>query len=590
MSKARKVICIFRLASLSLAVLLITAAVVRGQTLNATTTNHHPLCEAIANGKIQASSGAQMWCFGPQRNGPSVQVVVGPSAVVTSGTTFVTSNREAASLGEDISPAGVRADGQSETSIAAAGQYVAEAWNDSTGFFSKCPSPMSKEELTGFSFSSDGGATFRDLGGLPNNDCVNFLFEGDPSVEAYQVGGHTYFYFSSIYASTFANPAPTNNIAFTACEVISGSPATLRCSQPIIAGTSSECETMSGLIFCSFLDKDFLSLDATHGRLYVSFTEFGFVTHPNDIELASCDIGNSLGGPGPLGGTPAHPVCENGSHASVTHPPAPYFDVAPADTVNFCEREGAYPAVDPADGDVYVGHEYNWATNIFSPGCFAIPTTLEVALVKHACLTLPHASCTAPNLTTNVSITSLDGTLVPGYNRFPPNDFPRIAVSDPHGTVSIVWNDAGTNPLGDILLESFDLHTLDAVQLAPVKLNDDTGIGTLHFLPALRNADADGNLNVSWYDRRRSPESGSTDVFAALGVHPRTTSTPSSNTLVTNEASNWLADSSLIVPNFGDYTDNYVEKSISRIFAAWSDGRYNIPQPFIARQDLTKGE
>jgi type 1 fimbria pilin len=87
----------------------------------------------------------------------------------------------------------------------------------------------------------------------------------------------------------------------------------------------------------------------------------------------------------------------------------------------------------------------------------------------------------------------------------------------------------------------------------PVKLNNDSASGTLHFLPALRNADANGNLNVSWYDRRLSPSSALTDVFAALGVNPRTTGTPEFNTRVTNVSSNWLVVSSDITPNFGDY-------------------------------------
>ena len=545
----------------------------------------HPFCQAIASGKIQASSGAQMWCFGPQRNGPSL-----PSyrlwTVPPVGSGFKGTNVDAANLAEDINGSGVRADGQSEVSIAASGQYVVEQWNDSTGFIAPCLSPDYKEELSGFGFSSDGGKTFTDLGGLPNVNCTTFKYEGDPGVEVYQVGGKTYFYLSSIYASVTGTDI--NNIAVTACQVIPGSPASLSCGQPIIAGTSSECIMVKGVCaFYSFLDKDFLSIDAAHGRLYVSYTEFGFVTHPDDIEIANCDIGNSLGGPGPLGGTPAVPVCENGSHANPMAPPPPYLVVAPADTVNFCEREGAYPAADPATGDVYVAHEYNWATNFLTFSCLAIPTLIEVAHVPSSNLTLPLASG-GPDVTTSFPITSMDATFVPGYNRFPPNDFPRIAVSHASGTVSVVWNDAGTNPLGDILLQSFNLGTLTAVQSVPVKLNNDTGIGTLHFMPALRNVDTHGHLNVSWFDRRRNPSTAYTDVFAALGVNPRTTSTPSSNTRVTNVASNWLSNSSLIIPNFGDYTDNFVDiaSGEATLFAAWSDGRYTIPQPFCAHQWL----
>jgi hypothetical protein len=50
----------------------------------------------------------------------------------------------AANTAEDIAPSGVRAFGQSETSIAAAGSYVVEAWNDSTGFYAPCGSLTTK--------------------------------------------------------------------------------------------------------------------------------------------------------------------------------------------------------------------------------------------------------------------------------------------------------------------------------------------------------------------------------------------------------------------------------------------------------------
>lgn len=122
------------------------------------------------------------------------------------------------------------------------------------------------------------------------------------------------------------------------------------------------------------------------------------------------------------------------------------------------------------------------------------------------------------------------------------------------------------------------------MQSAPVKLNNDTGIGTLHFLPGVRNADANGDLNVSWYDRRRDPNSADTDLYAAIAVDPTTTSTPASNVRVTSVATDWLSVGSIIIPNFGDYTDNFinVSRTTSTMFVAWSDGRYNIPQPFSA--------
>jgi hypothetical protein len=260
--------------------------------------------------------------------------------------------------------------------------------------------------------------------------------------------------------------------------------------------------------------------------------------------------------------------------------------VQPADLVTFCEREGAYPAADLANGNLYVANEYNWGTDEFFP-CDGIPHEAELAYVPYSCLTLPAASCSGPSTTTSIPIISTDVTIIPGYSRGIGNDFPRIAVSDAYKTVSVVWNDTRNNPQGDILLQSLDLASLSPVQSAPVKLNSDNLIGTLHFLPALRKVDADGDLNVSWYDRRRNPNSTFTDVYAALDVNPKTTTTPTSNVRITNVATDWDTVGSIITPNFGDYTDNFIDllpSGAATIYAAWSDGRYNIPQPFCAHQ------
>jgi hypothetical protein len=463
---------------------------------------------------------------------------------------------------------GTQAYGQSETSIAAAGNYVVEAWNDATAFFAPSCSPNFKDQATGFGFSSDGGNTFTDLGGLPNVNCLTSVFEGDPSVEVYQVGGNTYFYVSSIF---FDATSGAGKIAMDVCRVVPGAPASLNCNpNPIIIADPG--------VF-GFDDKDFLSIDAARGLLYATYTDF---SAGDAISLSVCDIGN-----GALGGSPGVPLCNS------TGPATPHYMVI-ASSISCEEIEGAYPAVDPSTGDVYVAYEFNWASNL-SPFC-PVGVSEQLAYVNaSSCIVLPvsPSPCPVPTATNAVDIVSMDGAFIPGYNRFPMNDFPRIAVSHTSRTVSIVWNDARKNPSGDILFQSFDLGTLTPVQPAPVKLNNDaTGTGAFHFMPGLRNVDANGNLNVSWYDRRLDPSSALTDVYAALDVGPRTTVTPKSNTRVTNISSNWLVNNSDIVPNFGDYTDNYISIVSSKkggsatIYAAWSDGRISDPQPFCARNGL----
>src|SRR6266566_799176 len=289
-----------------------------GSGSSSTPTNKHPICNEIGT-KLELSSGARMWCFGPQFSGSSS---AGRSMLMRHTTNG--SNVDAANPAEDVSQGGVQAFGQAETSIGSVAPYVVVAWNDATGFFAPCPSPMSKEELTGFAFSSDGGKTFQDQGGLPNSGCASHVYAGDPSVEAWQPGGQSYFYISSLFPSaTFFG---VNDLAFAACHAIG---TLITCGQPVIVATSSQCQMFNGLQFCSFLDKDFLSIDPVRGRLYMSYSDFRF-DGAGQVDLAVCDIGTPSGGIGSLGGTAMAPICNNGSSQSLPKSAGtlPYFTVA----------------------------------------------------------------------------------------------------------------------------------------------------------------------------------------------------------------------------------------------------------------------
>jgi hypothetical protein len=79
--------------------------------------------------------------------------------------------------------------------------------------------------------------------------------------------------------------------------------------------------------------------------------------------------------------------------------------------------------------------------------------------------------CAGPSARTAVPVVSMEGVFVPGHNRFPASDFPRLAVSGKFGTVSMVWNDARFHPFGDILLQSFSKRPLRPVQAKPVTLD-----------------------------------------------------------------------------------------------------------------------
>jgi len=548
-------------------------------------------CQGLGT-KYQASSAAWMYCAGPQPHGRSGRFAHAPSAGgPVAGTP---ANVNAATFAEDVSPSGARGYGQSETSIAASGPYVVEAWNDSTGFFSACPS--AKEQFTGFGFSNNGGRSFTDLQGLPDNECSKDFFVSDPSVTAYKAGGRTFFYVSSMFDSL--NGLGRSFVALDACRVSgSGSRATLDCGQPILTGSSTQCfrERIGRhriIRFCSFLDKDYLTIDPAHGRLYTAFSEFPIFSPGSTIVASACDLGNPAGGPGPAGGTPAAPVCEHGTHLKAVSRHElvgkPYLTVQRRDPGN-CEYEGAYPAADPVTGDVYVGYEHNWGTNTFGVGpCAREPTTNVMAKLPRHCLVLRHVSgCKGPAARVAVPVTSIDTAVLPGFLPSSlPNDFPRVAVSHRAGTVSMVWNDTRFHAAGDILLQSFGLRSLRPVQRAPVVLDTPHG-GGLSLMPALRTATADGRLDVSWFSRA-SVSTSLTSVRAVLGVNPRATRPPASNITITSVPSNWDNDNSDILPNFGDYTDSALAATARKpyvgsvLYIAWTDGRTGVPQPFAA--------
>jgi hypothetical protein len=558
----------------------------------------NPFCRGLGK-YYQASSGAYVFCKGAQPHGSSGVPAHAPAAGKPAP--GAPGNVDAVSSAEDVSPGGLRGYGQAETSIAASGRYVVEAWNDATALFSGCPS--AKAQVTGFGFSNDGGKTFTDLQGLPDAKCFQSfsnpgkgdLYQGDPSVVAYRAGGHTYFYISSLFDNYFRRGQ--SFVALAACRVTgSGSRASLYCGQPVIAGASTQCQTFGSKPsqrFCSFLDKDYLTIDPAHGRLYVAFTEFT-LNNASQIEASPCDLGTPAGRAGPAGGTPAAPVCEHGTPlhkaGKNTLRGRPYLTVQPTDPTG-CEYEGAYPAADTASGSLYVGYEYNWSTNTpFNgiPQCFNKPARNIIARVPQRCLALRAVSpCAGPAARAAVPITSMSAAFPPGYVPSSlANDFPRLSVSDRAHAVSMVWNDTRYHPYGDILMQSFELGSLRRVQARPVVL-DTPHHGGLTFMPAVRTATAGGLLDVSWYSRN-SVTISDTTLNAALGVSPRATSTPHTNITITNMSSDWGHQTFDVVPNFGDYTDNALTATGSKpyvgstLYIAWTDGRTGVPQPFEA--------
>lgn len=503
---------------------------------------------------VRLSQGARTWLAGPQSLPGS-----GGLALTTPS---LGSNVDAANPREDL------AGGQSETSVGAIGQRVLAAWNDVTGFVLLDTTQL-KASGTGVGYSPDGGRTFRDLVGLPN-DNPDQQWVGDPSVVAIDA---RHFIVGSLYFPSFA----------AACT--DGNPAGLDVAVSIgtvnAAGTgvdfTAPVVTVNGGNVCarrtpkalSLLDKPFLSYDSSSRTLAMSYTRF-FLTQRRtglgQIEVVRAHVPSS---PETLTGDAFRRSVVWREESNCRRP----SEAHGCGELN----SGSYPAVAP-NGDVYVAWERNLLSNLGNDDPYVY---IHAALVPAA---TPHrvsggnadpvvVTSGQRNSSPEGGVKSLDGIPIAGYSRGLGNDFPRIVYDAAVGKPVVVWNDASAHPLGDIWMRSLSrgLGSSD-----PISRVNGPADFTLHFLPAV-SVRSDGTLCSSWYDRRfGGPDSAETDYVAECRPSP---SRGRPDFRVTTGSTDWLGTSSLIDPNFGDYTDN--TSTGTKTYFNWSDGRLGVPQPFV---------
>jgi hypothetical protein len=495
------------------------------------------------------SSGAKAWFQGPQ---PSTGGPATASARIAFG-----SNVDA------NDPQGDLAAGQSETAIAAAGSTVVTAWNDATGLL-VAPSTDRRASLTGLALSTDGGRTFRDLTGLRNNTPTQQWF-GDPTVVA--IDAH-HFAIGSLYMPAFSTNCTAGPNRFQlAVEILTvGATGQASLGLPVVAADGGDIcplfndDPNDDPLNLALLDKEWLSYDPASRRLGMSYTRFFFgiggQSGAGQVELVRARV---PGDPRSL------------SAASWESPVTVWPEER--NTAN----TGAYVAMAPG-GDAYV----SWERNVFSNVSNGDPYVYIHAARVRAGDVSPVAggpglarvvSLGQRNSNGNGGVKSLDAVAIAGFNRGPGQDFPRIAVNAPQRKIIVVWNDASAHPLGDIWLRALPMN-LDVT--GPIsKVNDDNSYA-LHFLPAV-SVRSDGSTSLSWYDRRISgPNSATTDYFGEI----RATPTASARDFrITTGATDWTNTSTLITPNFGDYTDS--ASSGTTTYYTWSDGRLGVPQPFV---------
>jgi hypothetical protein len=462
-------------------------------------------------------------------------------------------NVDAADPQEDL------ASGQSETAIdASASGRVMVAWNDISALASFQGNGL-QASFTGVGYSADGGQSFTDLVGLANPN-PDQQWNGDPAVVSIDGGAHFIvgsLFFPSLVGCSDGKPAQLT----VAVEVLTPTATGVTMGKPVVASKSGNvCQLGANKPppNIALLDKDFLAWDPSSRTLAVSFTRFflsGNHTGSGQIDLARAHV--------PVNATQ---LKSSDFHTAVVWPEE-----------QTAENEGAYPALAPG-GNAYVAWERNWISNLFASGD---PHVYEhIAFVPADANTPAAGGKNDPvvvtkgqgNATPVGGVKSLDSTSIAGYSRGIGNDFPRIAWNRTNNRVVVAWNDASLHPLGDIWLRSYSSTLSNPSAIA--RVNDDSDFA-LHFMPAV-SVRSNGRICTSWYDRRLfGPDSAHTDYFG--DCRP---SVGSSRTdfRITTGATDWANTSSLINPNFGDYTDNASVGTTT--YYTWSDGRIGVPQPF----------
>lgn len=525
------------------------------------------------------SSGLRTWLAGA----PSKPARARRAAATPSIGTNVDANDPALDLGA----------GQSETAVAAqkrgGSTLLLAGWNDASGMFGAPSTPSGS--LTGVGLSADGGRHFTDLIGLPNKN-VDQHWSGDTSIAALGDGRHfavSSLYYPSNSACSDGHPAYGTIAVSVATANAPGTSATFSAPIPVtLPGNLCSIGTPSQSSQLSTLDKDWISFDPASRTLAVSYTRFFLPAPPVCGPTGCIPPPGSHTGSGQIeiirAHVPTNPAAL--STASFTKPVVAWSEepVCPAGRPSSEKArcgavdQGAYVAVAPG-GDAYLGWERNISSNSTGNGdpSVYIHAALVPARASQASVGGPShpvvLSAGQPHANPSGGVKSLDTVSIAGYDRGPGQDFPRLAISTRTRSVVFVWNDASLHPLGDIWLRTAPLGLAGLGNT--VRVNDDSSYA-LHFLPAV-SVRSNGSICTSWYDRRLGGASSTrTDYFAECRATARGNSR---DIRVTTGATDWAATSTLISPNFGDYTDNATDGT--HTYFAWTDGRLGVPQPFI---------
>jgi hypothetical protein len=237
---------------------------------------------------------------------------------------------------------------QSETTIAVAGNKVAVGYNDSqqTLLFTTAAS-----NLTGYAYSTDGGASFTDGGDLPlTPEFVNF---GDPWLASDRAGN---MYFSQLQFDYF-----NFNLDIGIAKSTNG------------GQTWSQPQAITRPPFEVFYtgDKEAMTVgrdpsQASQDNIYVAWDDFS-------LDLTTCtDVSCPT-----LIGLPVARSTDGGATWQVT-----YADRFASDVDTGCSFQqyiGANPIVNPKNGDLFVSAE---RFNVVDPNCDGGTFTMDISIFR----------------------------------------------------------------------------------------------------------------------------------------------------------------------------------------------------------------
>jgi cysteine-rich repeat protein len=391
---------------------------------------------------------------------------------------------------------------QSETSIAVFGSRVVVGYNQVNG-----------NRGSGVAYSTDGGDTFTDSGGLPVGGALPKELLGDPSVTAC---GDGTFYYSSIYFPNATDSALAVNVG-----TFSGT--TLGWTNPKLAITSSN----------DFLDKPWLTCDRATNTLYLVYTRF---------------VNGNIGLAGPL-----QIEILTSSDGATTWTPPLVLEASSTESVQI-----AYLAIGPGS-EVYVLWERG-IDDISAP-----VTQLEFRR------SFNFAAAFDPKVVVRVMTPSFFPANV-GYNREDVIEEGTVAAdtsnASTRGNLYVVWveRESASAPTRDV----FASRSIDqgATWSAPVRINDDRP-GNDQVMPWV-SVNSAGAVEVFWYDHRNWAGMHTVDVYAARSQDGGLTF--GSNFRVTTAPSSWFAPSTF-TPNFGDYIQ--CASDGTGFYPSWADARNN---------------